>query len=393
MNLENVLFEGAVKELRQHGFRIQLSKAGKKTYKSDPTLPEPGNNEALFHLIFIPTATTAVLQQRKWKEYAISAVLFGITIVTVYWSAIFYLSVLDPVFGGQSGDPVSYVANVIMFMAGAVIIIFAHEMGHKIASDRHKIPATVPYLIPGPPPIGMFGAFVNIKDNLSTRNNTFDVALSGIISGLITSFILYIIGMSISTRISTSSYIDMRLLTMHITNPSATRHDVLEFIDENLNSYSILIQLLQRSYFPSTTWSTYTYWSDFYLPDTLIILHPLAFIGWVGIYLSFMNMAPISAFDGGHVFHAIFPQKWSGIVGSIIGIVILACITEYFWIFMSFGLTSSITRLTRKETDLDEIAFEQVPLSRSRKIVGVIMLVLMVFLFPTGRDRFLGIGY
>ncbi|MBN2150998.1 MAG: hypothetical protein JW839_06120 [Candidatus Lokiarchaeota archaeon] len=114
---------------------------------------------------------------------------------------------------------------------------------------------------------------------------------------------------------------------------------------------------------------------------------------WVGIYLSFMNMAPISAFDGGHVFHAIFPQKWSGIVGSIIGIVILASVTEYFWIFMSFGLTSSLTRLTRKETDLEDIAFDQVPLSRSRKVVGVVVLVLMVLLFPTGRDRLLGIGY
>jgi len=387
------LLEKADQDLRIHGFALQLAPVSKGWLRQNSIDGSSPGKPRYFRAILVPRMGTRPTPNVKRRERVASAVFFVVTLVTVYLSALFYFLMVDPVFGYANNTSLGNVINTALFMTGMIIIILCHEMGHKIASDKNKIPASVPFLIPGPPPIGMLGAFVSIKGDASTRNRTFDIASGGIVLGIIASFVLVLLGLLMSIRIPTSEYLDLRLAMTQATNPDSTMSDTIEFVRDNLNPYNLLMAMILRSTYAIPSFSAYGA-SNIALPDSIVILHPLAFAGWIGLYISALNLLPVSFLDGGYIFRSIFPYKWAPLAGTLVGLAVSFAISEYFYLFAMFGLFSACQRLNKSEIEPGDIAFEFVPLTRNRKIAAVLLLIVMVLLFPlAGGRRLFGIGY
>jgi hypothetical protein len=64
-----------------------------------------------------------------------------------------------------------------------LLILGAHEMGHYLACVHYKVPATLPFLLPGPPPFGTFGAVIRIRGWIPHRRALFDIAVAGPLCG------------------------------------------------------------------------------------------------------------------------------------------------------------------------------------------------------------------
>src|SRR4029077_17718951 len=76
------------------------------------------------------------------------------------------------------------------FAVGLLAIIGLHEFGHKAATTYHKLDATFPSFIPGPPPIGTFGALISLKGPPANRDQLFDLGLSGPVVGFAVTMIV-----------------------------------------------------------------------------------------------------------------------------------------------------------------------------------------------------------
>ncbi|TAN64041.1 site-2 protease family protein, partial [bacterium] len=153
------------------------------------------------------------------------------------------------------------------FSASLLFILGTHELGHFIASRRHGVATTWPMFIPGPPippMIGTFGAVIKIKSPITTKDALIDIGSAGPLSGFVAAFVVTIIGLAYSSVI-----------------PAPKLGNSLGL------GTSLIFQFL--------SFITIGPVKD----GSELMLHPVAFAGWIGFFVTAMNLLPIGQLDGG----------------------------------------------------------------------------------------------
>ncbi len=66
--------------------------------------------------------------------------------------------------------------------------------------------------------------------------------------------------------------------------------------------------------------------------DGTVLLHPLAFAGWLGIFVTMLNLIPLGQLDGGHVLYAL-AGRWQARLGPVVwfGMVALGFVQGQWW--------------------------------------------------------------
>ncbi|MGK7940814.1 MAG: site-2 protease family protein [Crocosphaera sp.] len=167
-------------------------------------------------------------------------------------------------------------------------VFISHEIGHRIIAKRYKVKMSVPFFLPTWQ-IGSFGAITRFESLLPTRNALFDIAIAGPACGGILSFILLIIGLSLS-------------------HPGSLFQVPTQFFQG-----SILVGSLAKVIIGEP------------LQNTIVDVHPLTVVGWLGLVITALNLMPAGQLDGGRIIQAIYGRKTARrttiITLSILGIV------------------------------------------------------------------------
>ena len=231
--------------------------------------------------------------------------------------------------------------------AGTLMIILAvHELSHYIASKRQHIKATLPYFIPAPSFIGTFGAFIKMKSPIITRNALIDVGASGPIAGFIVSLIASIVGLSISHTV-----------------PLAEADGSLILGD------SLMFSFLSRVIVGV-------------LPDSFdILLHPVAFAGWIGLFVTSLNLLPIGQLDGGHIAYAILGNRHRYVsITLVVALAIfgfLAIIGVYGWEGWGVWALMLLFLGIKHPPVLDR----EMPLDLTRKYIALVAFFIFIITF------------
>jgi Zn-dependent protease len=278
-------------------------------------------------------------------------ILFIATIITVtisgYFNASSYIDLLK-ILGRD--DTVNLYGLTAAYTISVMSILGLHELAHYIACRRHNIKTTLPLFIPGIPglsPLGTFGAIIRQKSQTLNRNELFDIGISGPLVGFIVALIVSFLGYSWSVPVSMEEYARIELTMgsgQSIILPALFMF-LKPFIFQGQNSYS---------YF----------------------LHPIAIAGWLGTLLTFLNIFPIGQLDGGHVSRAVFGPKWHRRISYIMmGVMALTG----WWVMAILA----IFLLGGKHPELlDEVS----PLSKKRKIIALLLVVIFFACFTFSPD-------
>jgi membrane-associated protease RseP (regulator of RpoE activity) len=106
-----------------------------------------------------------------------------------------------------------------------------------------------------------------------------------------------------------------------------------------------------------------------------LVLHPLAYAGWVGLFVTALNLLPIGQLDGGHIIYAVFGERSKWIfAGSITLLAILTIFYNPGWLLLVillliFGMVHP--EPFDMETELDG----------KRKLLALIMLLIFLLSF------------
>ena len=277
----------------------------------------------------------------KKSNVMINLVLFLATLATTFFTG-YIISRghrgLDPIFGG------------LTFMITIMAILGIHETGHKVMANKHEIEATLPYFIPSPPQLGIgtFGAVIMQKSPPPNSDALFDIGASGPITGFIVSVIAILVGLPLS-------------IYEWIPKGAPTLPEPILFR---------LVMLLTGSYFlPPTNGVPPPPGPDY---ELAVLLHPIAYAGWIGIVVTMLNLLPVGTLDGGHIIESIFKGKARSIF-LVISIVLL--LFTDFWLMIFLVL---IFGMYRHPGPLDNIS----GLSTGRKVLAIGVLLIFILSLP-----------
>ncbi|MGI0046871.1 MAG: site-2 protease family protein [Nitrosotalea sp.] len=271
----------------------------------------------------------------------IPRILFAGTITTVmidgYYRAVATNSI------AKVGDPLGI---AILYTISLIGILGIHELGHIIASKKHKLRISWPYFIPGIPIVGFiptFGALIMSRGLIVNRNMLFDVGISGPIAGLIVAMLVSTYGAYLSPLIPSSTAQEL-----------SANHGLVDIHSSILMDATISL-------------------AGKHVPGKEIVMSPVLLAAWFGFLITFLNLLPAWQLDGGHIARATFGIKWHRIL-TYASIGILTA-TGYF-IMALFVLMFSMRSPDARP--LDDIS----PLSSKRKKMFVLIMILAFLCAP-----------
>src|SRR3989475_983932 len=193
-----------------------------------------------------------------------------------------------------------------LFAGGLLSIIGLHEFGHKAAARHHKMDATLPYFVPGPPPIGTFGALISLKSPPANRDQLFDLGLSGPVIGFIVTIVIAALSVFIGFLPNASQ-------TAQLTQWSSTCgaqlgiSGCLSSIDFSVWPGQPLILIIVSSLTSAVR-------------PGVFLDGQLFFAAQIGALLTFLNIVPAWQLDGGHISRAVFGANGHR-VASVVGLL------------------------------------------------------------------------
>lgn len=237
-------------------------------------------------------------------------------------------------------DPFADVTRLLAgweFSLTLMSILLIHEMGHYLMARRHRVDASLPYFIPAPSIIGTFGAFIRMRSPVGDRRALLDIGAAGPLAGFVASVPAIIAGLHYS----------------EITGGAGVGSPAVIFGESPIFSFLVWLTL-----------------GD--LPEGAdVALHPVAFAGWVGMLVTFLNLLPVGQLDGGHIVYALFGARHRLISRLTLLSLLFLALASWQWIVWVALL---LAMGTAHPSPLDGMT----ELDLKRKVVGAVACIVFL---------------
>ena len=258
------------------------------TWLSNPPSSEHEQREFLSYQEPLPPPST-------FSTWGLPILLFGLTVFTTLWAGAYQVNT-KPVTGAWdflTKYPDS-LFNGLPFAGTLLGILVIHELGHYVLARIHRVPASFPLFIPGPPQfIGTFGAVIRMRSPIMKRQALFDIGVAGPIAGFIAAVVAIIVGLSFSYVVPKEHVFGLQL------------------------GEPLLLQGFAWLMFGP-------------IPLTHdLVLHPIAFAAWFGFFVTAINLLPLGQLDGGHVAFAVLGRRQRQLAYATVPILIYLGLTGW----------------------------------------------------------------
>lgn len=191
-------------------------------------------------------------------------------------------------------------------------ILLSHEFGHYLQARRYQVEATLPFFIPMPfiSPFGTMGAFIRLKEIAPDKKALFDISFWG--PGM--SFLLSLPAVIVGLLLSKTAPVDFEASGFLVGNTGMIFGSSILF--------DTFIEMMLKV-----------------PPGEMVVLHPIAFAGWVGLFVTAINLFPIGQLDGGHIAYVFLGKRQKNIAYLFLTVlIVLAMEVSSAWILWIFLL-------------------------------------------------------
>src|SRR3989441_245305 len=242
-------------------------------------------------------------------------------------------------------------ATGLSFAAPLLAILLCHELGHYLTARRYQLDVSPPFFIPAPVvpwSIGTMGAFIRLRTVVSDRRQLVDVGAAGPIAGLLVALLVLVIGFALS----------------HPAGGPASLHGMVLGLDDGQavlgdSLLTFALRHLVRGSAPA------------------LVLHPVAFAGWLGVFVTMLNLLPISQLDGAHIPSPAVPRWHRRPALGFWALIVALGVYWRGWLLWG-GL---VLLLPRGPLGPPPVLDMHRPLPRSRRVLAWTALILFLITF------------
>ncbi len=249
----------------------------RKTLMNEGYIPYLTRSQGEFLIIVGPKPEINV------KSKSVNLLMFIATLVsTIAAGALLWAEYVNPnvdlsmdIFGIAWTQPSNWFYGAIFFALPLMLILGIHETGHYLMAKRHYVSASLPFFIPAPPPIfmlGTFGAFISMRDPMPNRKALVEIGIAGPIAGFLVAVPVTLAGLFLTNAYNITANPTGEVIFLG-TPPLFAMLEAIVPVKENIS------------------------------------MHPTAFAGWVGLFVTFLNLLPAGQLDGGHIARAVLGEK------------------------------------------------------------------------------------
>jgi membrane-associated protease RseP (regulator of RpoE activity) len=267
---------------------------------------------------------------------------------------LFLATVVTTVYAGARQQGVNLIDQPGQFVVGLpyalslLAVLGVHELGHYVMARRHGVDVTLPYFIPVPMGLGTFGAFIQMKSLMKTRRAVFDIGIAGPLAGLVVAIPLLYFG-AIKASPGSASQAGFALNT-----------DASLFL-------ALLHQIAHAGDIGTAT----------------VNLSAPAFAGWIGVFITALNLLPVGQLDGGHIAYALFGRRHARTI-SIVTVSVMTLLGLTIWPgLLTWALIVTLMAGFSHMPALDDVT----PPDGKRFALGLATLVLpLLIMMPVPRN-------
>ncbi len=286
--------------------------------------------------------------------------MFGLTCLsTFYIGARFYNGVVPAEYFWQTvfadGPQAHYflrsmLRSGLLYAGPLMATLLFHEFGHYLQARRYHVPAIPPMFIPMPFfPFGTMGAVIVQSPRHADRKAMFDIAISGPLAGLLVALPVAWLGI-LQSRVET------------VVGP---------WSDIVFNEPLLMRWMVEAVHGPLAANQT-------------VIINPLLMAGWVGIFITALNLTPIGQLDGGHILYCLIGKRAHVVAVLFVWLVAGYMIVTQYWAFSVMLLLITMMGIRHPPTTND-----RVPLGWGRVVLGWLTLAfLLIGINPRPIDVF-----
>ncbi len=293
----------------------------------------------------------------RWREYGIPALLLALSLVTTTAIGARYMqNFLDGVPSVATDSDLWpwpwLIEHPSRFLLGApfsgalLAILLAHEFGHYFACRAHGIRCTLPWVLPAPTLSGTVGAVIQIRGHIPDRRALMDVGVYGPIAGFVASLAVIARGFQLSRF---ALPIPQSAQWIHFGQPLA-----LGWVHSFLSATPAFASANR---------------------------HPILIAGWIGLFVTALNLLPGGQLDGGHILYAVSPRIYRRVSRLMPCALFLAGI--FFWLgWFVWGGILLLPAMRHPHVPLEQ------PLGRQRYLLAASSLA--IFLLTVAVQPFQG---
>ena len=330
-------------------------------YYGEPTVPRERLMETVWPL-FREHGYEVNLSSRT-GEYVLIAEPAETSIDGFPWTnvVLLFLTVISTLYAGAAWYHIDVAQNPTAalrawpFTAAVLGVLLTHELGHYVMTRYHGVEASLPYFIPMPTLIGTMGAVIRMKGQMPDREALFDIGVAGPLAGLVATVVVTAVGLTMEPVTVSQEFI-----------ASANTIEV-EF------GYPPLLHLIAAAVGEPLTYQTPTK-----------SVNPVVIGGWVGMFITFLNLIPVGQLDGGHIVRAMVGEQQERVAALVpVALFGLAAYVFYvkqvsnasvLWVF--WGLLATWVAYVGPAKPIDDRRLDV-----RRKLVGLFTFLLGALCF------------